>query len=341
MKLTLSRDEVAGVVGPELKRRRIPYRRDIDGDAISYVIINDDKVDVGAFITSPGKTKVEIFPHCPDEDIESLGKVLQVLEAAVWQEQERREWIQKVTAEIDTEMTGTGRSGEGTNGTGRIHNLGEGSPGIIGIPSGLYRKLRSVLSECGPFATDQELTAIFIDERVRPWRNRLPQADSRIGRVERVIDFLHNQYNDVGESALVLLLRVLSERLDPGDACHHRLAKLADELDHELTSLINDIFERPERPIQKPSQVVDTPGRTVITKRNEFLQQLKTAFNDDDLASLCFKLNVAYDDLSGDNRKRRFLSLIDQLERENRVQEFIVLCKEERPQYNWDGFVRS
>jgi hypothetical protein len=81
-------------------------------------------------------------------------------------------------------------------------------------------------------------------------------------------------------------------------------------------------------------------NRTVI-KRNELIQQLKTAFNNDDLVSLCFQLNVAYDDLSGDNRKRRFLSLIDQLERENRIQELIELCKQERPQYNWDGFVSS
>ena len=105
------------------------------------------------------------------------------------------------------------------------------SPAVgSGIPRQLYNQLHTVLLDCGSFGTDHELKAIFVDNRLYPWRNRLPQADNPTRRVEGAINFLHNQYNDVGENALVLLLRVLSEHLDSRDACHQRLLDLANEL---------------------------------------------------------------------------------------------------------------
>jgi hypothetical protein len=91
MKLTLLHSEVAGIIGPELRRRGIAFRQEIDGDTISYIIINDDNLEVGAFFTSPSKTGKEMFLNCPKEDEKSLGKIFQVLEEAIWQEQKRRE----------------------------------------------------------------------------------------------------------------------------------------------------------------------------------------------------------------------------------------------------------
>lgn len=105
-----------------------------------------------------------------------------------------------------------------------------------GISTNLHSQLRTALLDCGPFATDRELQAVFVDKRVSPWRTRLPQADNIVARVEKVIDFLHNQHNDVGENALVLFLYVLSERLDPKDACHQRLVNIAKELEREIAS---------------------------------------------------------------------------------------------------------
>jgi len=49
--------------------------------------------------------------------------------------------------------------------------------------------------------------------------------------VQAVIDFLHDKYNTRSENVLVLLLRVLSDRTDPHDACQRQLAGLADELE--------------------------------------------------------------------------------------------------------------
>ncbi len=103
-----------------------------------------------------------------------------------------------------------------------------------GILSNLYSQLHTILLNCGSFATDREMKVIFVDKRLSPWQNRLPQADNPTGRVESIIDFLHNQHNDVDENALVLLLRVLHERLDPGDACHQRLVDLERAVLHDL-----------------------------------------------------------------------------------------------------------
>ncbi len=162
-----------------------------------------------------------------------------------------------------------------TDNKGRIHNLGGESSGIL---TNLYSQLRTVLLDCGSFATDRELKVIFVDKRLSPWRNRLPQADNPSGRVESVIDFLHNQYNDVEENVLVLLLRVLSERLDPGDACHQRLADLASEFEREVKSRNRARFESVEQVVP---QDLDAPNPAKI--RN----LLNTAFDDPGLDAFC------------------------------------------------------
>ncbi len=112
-----------------------------------------------------------------------------------------------------------------------------------GIPSDLYTQLITVLLDCGSFATNRELKVIFVDERLSPWQYRLPQAGNPTQLVKSVIDFLHNQQNAEGENALVLLLQVLSGHLEPEDACHQRLADLANELEREIKSRNSTRFE--------------------------------------------------------------------------------------------------
>ena len=98
-----------------------------------------------------------------------------------------------------------------------------------GIPADLNKRLRQVLLHCGPFASQQELHAVFIDERIHLWQNHLPEAGTTMGRVEGVIDFLW-QHHAAGENGLVLFLIVLGERLEPDDACWQELVSLAQAL---------------------------------------------------------------------------------------------------------------
>jgi hypothetical protein len=96
-----------------------------------------------------------------------------------------------------------------------------------GIPAELNTRLRHVLLNCAPFASQSELQAIFVDARIHLWHNHLPEAGTTIGRVESVMDFLFHQHNAAQENGLMLFLQVLSERLQSDDACWQELVSLA------------------------------------------------------------------------------------------------------------------
>lgn len=146
---------------------------------------------------------------------------------------------------------------EESSGTGYRDSLGEQG---LGISPNLYSLLRTALLDCGPFATEHELKAIFVDERLSPWRNRLPQANNITLRVEITIEFLHNKYNDAGENALVLLLDVLSKRSDPEEACHSHLVGLAGEFRYNLMSRNDARYKSAEQKAQASPQELDAPS---------------------------------------------------------------------------------
>ena len=101
---------------------------------------------------------------------------------------------------------------------------------MTGIPGDLNGRLQAALLRCGPFDSDRALRALFVDARLSAWRDALPEADSRVGRVQAVIDALSQRANPAGDNALALFLRVLAANTPPGDACHGQLAALAQEV---------------------------------------------------------------------------------------------------------------
>ena len=100
---------------------------------------------------------------------------------------------------------------------------------MSGLSTATYQEIRSALLECGPINSDQELRAVFSHPRLRPWRNRVPQSYSPTGRVDAVVDFLHNKANTDGHNALVLFLTVLGEnmKVDGETACQEQLLEAA------------------------------------------------------------------------------------------------------------------
>lgn len=98
------------------------------------------------------------------------------------------------------------------------------------IPSSISKELQNVLERCGPFGSDQQLRNVFTDARLAPWRNSLPTAPSRSGRVSQTISHLSERQNTNGDNALVLFLEVLQEQGNPEDSCHNELGQLAREL---------------------------------------------------------------------------------------------------------------
>ncbi|MCA9937826.1 MAG: EVE domain-containing protein, partial [Anaerolineales bacterium] len=90
--------------------------------------------------------------------------------------------------------------------------------------------LRRVLRNCGPFDDDPKLRAVFVDSRLSPWRDNVPEAGNASARVDALISYLLPRQNNSGENALLLFLQVLRDRANPKDSCAGQLADLIDRL---------------------------------------------------------------------------------------------------------------
>ena len=104
------------------------------------------------------------------------------------------------------------------------------------MTSELYRELRTVLLDCGPFDSDAEVSAVFAQPDLQPFRNSLPSGNSRANRVDLVIAYLQHKYRTDNRNALALFLQILAERAPEAVACHHRLRNVAErlrEISHE------------------------------------------------------------------------------------------------------------
>ena len=99
-----------------------------------------------------------------------------------------------------------------------------------GLDSTIRNRLHEVLPLCSAFQSDQNLRAIFVDERIYEWRTTVPEAGSVYDRVSLTIDFLLERKNLAGENALVLFITNCADRVDPGKMLHHQLNKLAADL---------------------------------------------------------------------------------------------------------------
>ena len=58
-------------------------------------------------------------------------------------------------------------------------------------------------------------------------------------------------------------------------------------------------------------------------------------FSEDDLETLCFDLRVDFDDLPGQNKTQKVVTLITHMSRLGRISELIDLCSEVRPNVPW------
>ncbi len=145
-----------------------------------------------------------------------------------------------------------------------------------GVPPDLQQRLCAALiasDYCDDAAT---LRRLFVDERLAPWRDRLPDADSPRGRAEAVIAKLWDQHTTGGDNALALLLYTLSECFDSIDARRQTLADLAAECEaadrgttpftharlHNLPAPPADFTGR-ERELETLLQAVETGGATI------------------------------------------------------------------------------
>lgn len=118
----------------------------------------------------------------------------------------------------------------------------------VGIPPALLNRLRARLIRTGSFETDRGLKALFVDQRIAAWRERLREADNPEDRVMQTIDYLYLHFDDRGRNALVLFLSVLKETIPGEDLSHRVLGELIDVLEPVLQSEITPQPLPPDAP---------------------------------------------------------------------------------------------
>lgn len=104
----------------------------------------------------------------------------------------------------------------------------------LGLPSRLKSELTNVLNRCPQFESQQALQSLFVDSRIAPWKNRLPEGNDVGGRVELLISRLHQQYNRQNENALLLFLEVLRDNTHAEDGLHGALTQLVEQVRGEV-----------------------------------------------------------------------------------------------------------
>lgn len=69
-----------------------------------------------------------------------------------------------------------------------------------------------------------------------------------------------------------------------------------------------------------------------------FMGNLKSAFNDSDLQTLCFVLTIPYENLAAKNHDGRIQELITYGQRHGRLSDLTAYCRRERPHIAWPDF---
>ena len=126
----------------------------------------------------------------------------------------------------------------------------------------VFNRVRHLLVECDDyFKNDDVLATLFADARLSVWRLHLPNANSLIERIDRVIAYLSKKYNKIGENGVAVLLKVLSERFELADVRQQRLTQLANLLSGHTKPIEVPIPEY-SAPFQVPRKEAQFVGRT-------------------------------------------------------------------------------
>ena len=109
----------------------------------------------------------------------------------------------------------------------------EDSPGLS---KELHRRVHKLLCDTEQFQSHRTLAALFGDPSLIIWRTGLPDTSgySLDERTEEVLGYLYTKRDIQGTPALILLIRCLTERTDPGDMRHLELKELENALSKEL-----------------------------------------------------------------------------------------------------------
>jgi len=116
-----------------------------------------------------------------------------------------------------------------------------------GLPSNLYTQCRTILLQCREFESDRTLRALFNIGELWAFRIGLPEAGNLTERVNLCLDYVLKQRLSGGRPVMPVLLAILRDRYQPGDALRDDLQALFDAVQSAMT--------QPEpQPAQTPHQ---------------------------------------------------------------------------------------
>ncbi len=76
-------------------------------------------------------------------------------------------------------------------------------------------------------------------------------------------------------------------------------------------------------------------------KQTDLRSLIADSFNKSELRSLCFDLDINFENLQGETLEDKSRELITYCKRQGRLEDLISRCRELRPQKNWPGFRNS
>jgi len=153
-----------------------------------------------------------------------------------------------------------------------------------------------------------------------------PTLKTRITRLERKHDILVQvlrQHIGLVKRELVAL---------------HNAAESANGKEKNRTQKIRDILTRFKERLDELEAIV-TNRKEEKVKRWEWsiaiFPLIEHAFDEEELISLCFDLDVNYDDLIGETHSNKSRSLITYFERRKSLDQLLDYCRKLRPNYDW------
>jgi tetratricopeptide (TPR) repeat protein len=105
---------------------------------------------------------------------------------------------------------------------------------MTGLPTLLLKELKQTLFDCGPFGSDIALRAVFADDRIDLWKNKIPGVITPQERVEQFVSVFLDLENRLGQNGLALFLHVLYDRTEQRDSCCQRLKDVMIKVDAAL-----------------------------------------------------------------------------------------------------------
>lgn len=102
----------------------------------------------------------------------------------------------------------------------------------------------------------------------------------------------------------------------------------------QLRRRIKDLPQEPMPPVGRVQ--VDHGQPLTSLQRRQLREKIAASFDVRELATLCFDMNIEYQNLPDEGKEAKVIELIAYCERRGRISELTEKCREERPNIQWE-----